>query len=270
MSIESKEYTINNSDLVLDVGGGHNPFWRSDVIVELLPEDNSHRGEDINIGNRYLIEGDGINLPFRENSFDYIWLNHTIEHSQSPQIFCNELSRVGRRGYLGAPSEMYEILFNSHDYHLWILNIQDGELVACKKDENFIKSSNYFGELFGLLQDNSEIFYKFYRGHFNIFKVNINWENEINCNIKNAWPLFDYSNKKQLIDIIQNRKDYVPANHAKQKNQVTKNQLINKMISPITKSENLFEENNKIIDPDFGPIYQIINNKKFIRIESEK
>ena len=165
---------------------------------------------------------------------------------------------------------MYEMLFNSHDYHLWILNIHNGELVACKKDKDFISQSSYFGYLFALFQDKSELFNNFYRGHFNIFKVNINWENEINCNIKNTWPLFDYSNEKQLIDIIQNQKDYVPANHAKQKNQVTKEQLINKMISPITNSKNLFEENNLIIDPDFGPIYQIIDNKKFMRIDSEK
>ena len=44
MSIVSQEYRINENDLVLDVGGGHNPFWRSDVIVDLFPEDDTQRG----------------------------------------------------------------------------------------------------------------------------------------------------------------------------------------------------------------------------------
>ncbi len=44
MSITNEEYLICEKDVVLDVGGGHNPFWRADIIIDLFSEDNTQRG----------------------------------------------------------------------------------------------------------------------------------------------------------------------------------------------------------------------------------
>jgi hypothetical protein len=249
------------------LGGGHNPFWRSDVIVDMFPDDDSHRGEKINIGNRFFIEGDGCSLPFKENSIDYIWSNHTIEHSKNPQEFCKSMSTVAKRGYLGAPSEIYEMLFNSHDYHLWVLNIDEGKLEACKKDKEFIKMSSYFGRLFGFLQNNSELFNAFYRGHFDIFKVNINWEYDIACDIRNKQPLFDFENNDKLMKLIQKQGTYAPRRHNQRASKLTKKELISKMVNPVTKNS-LFEKGNKIIDPEHGVLYTIVDDYKFMKIDS--
>lgn len=145
--------------------------------------------------------------------FDYVWTNHVIEHTEDPNAFCREVSRIGHQGYLGAPSELYEILFNSHPYHKWILNIVDGELMYSPKSEEFSRISTYFGKFFPSLQKYSSAFDNFYRGHFNLFKVNINWENEIKCVLKDSFPIQDYSDAADIESLIINYSPYQQKNH---------------------------------------------------------
>lgn len=45
--IDRHDLRINKSDKVLEVGSGHNPTYRANVIVEKYISSNYHRGGDI-------------------------------------------------------------------------------------------------------------------------------------------------------------------------------------------------------------------------------
>lgn len=55
----------------------------------------------------------GDRFPFGDGAFDYVIASHVIEHVQSPELFMEEIFRVGRgKGYLEFPQITYEYMFD--------------------------------------------------------------------------------------------------------------------------------------------------------------
>ena len=64
--IDRHDLRINKSDKVLEVGSGHNPTYRANVIVEKYISSNYHRGGDIKIyPHQKFINADGSSMPFK-------------------------------------------------------------------------------------------------------------------------------------------------------------------------------------------------------------
>lgn len=139
---------IKKADKVLEVGSGHNPHPRSNVLVEKFIEDNSHRCGDLVVRKgQELHNYDGTNMPFKDKEFDYVICNQVLEHVDDPVVFCNELSRVGKKGYLESPSIIGEFLFPKES-HKWVIMQMDGQLYAFEKSKMPGNYKNNYGELF--------------------------------------------------------------------------------------------------------------------------
>lgn len=113
--------------LVLEVGSGHNPHIRSDILCEKYVIDNSHRSDNIVI-DRPIVVGDAQQLPFRDNAFDVIIANHVIEHLDDPQRFFSEAGRVANSGLFTAPTALREMLI-SDPQHRWSIYQQENTLI---------------------------------------------------------------------------------------------------------------------------------------------
>ncbi|HET6465836.1 MAG TPA: methyltransferase domain-containing protein [Nitrospiria bacterium] len=124
---------IQPGDLVLEIGSGHNPYPRSNILCDKHLE-NLERGGGIRTGGRPLVIADGESLPFPDKSFDFIICSHVLEHAEDPGKFLNELSRVGKAGYIETPSEVWEALMEPREYHRWFV-ISDGDGLVVKKKE---------------------------------------------------------------------------------------------------------------------------------------
>ncbi|MBX2955415.1 MAG: methyltransferase domain-containing protein [Cyclobacteriaceae bacterium] len=139
---------IPNGAKVLDVGSGHNPHPRANVITDKFVSDNFHRSDNIRvIKNQKFIEADGERLPFEDKEFDYVICCHVIEHVENPEKFVNELCRVGKSGYLEAPSLIGEFLVPKQS-HKWVLLEIDEKIVIMDKEKIGLKNSHDFGFLF--------------------------------------------------------------------------------------------------------------------------
>mgnify|MGYP001599329996 FL=1 len=90
---------IDSNALVLDVGSGGNPFGRSDVLLDRLTGDDHRNGEAMMI-DRTCVFGDAGRMPFKDNAFDFVIASHILEHMAQPEVFINELQRVGKAGYI--------------------------------------------------------------------------------------------------------------------------------------------------------------------------
>ena len=102
---------IKKNYRVLEVGPGHNPSPRSNILVERFIYDNTHRSADVSLfTNQKLINGSGEDLPFKDLEFDYAICKQVIEHSEDPIKFINELTRVSKCGYIEVPSLIGEYL----------------------------------------------------------------------------------------------------------------------------------------------------------------
>ena len=64
---------INKNDKVLEIGPGHNPTYRSNVIAEKFIDTNYHRCGDVKIyPHQTFVHADGEKLPFKDKEFDYV------------------------------------------------------------------------------------------------------------------------------------------------------------------------------------------------------
>jgi SAM-dependent methyltransferase len=145
---DRSDLRIKKKDKVLEIGSGHNPSFRSNVIVEKFVESNYHRCGDVNIyAHQRFINADGEKLPFKDKEFDYVICNQVLEHVDDPIAFVNEQSRVAKRGYIETPSLLGEYLFPKKS-HKWVILDIDNQLVMFEKSKMPGNYQNNYGELF--------------------------------------------------------------------------------------------------------------------------
>jgi SAM-dependent methyltransferase len=170
---------INRKDRVLEVGGGHNPHPRSNVVVDKFVDTNFHRSGDIKVlKHQQFLNADGENLPFGDKEFDYVICCQVLEHVENPVRFLSEQFRVAKRGYIETPSLLGEYLF-PRESHKWILHeYKDVLYLVDKKKINFTYGYD-LGELIQeYLPKNSIGFKIMQRTHPNIETIRIEWEGD--------------------------------------------------------------------------------------------
>ena len=101
------EFKINPGDKVLDVGSGYMPFPLATTLCDPFDE---YTGEKTVHDTRPFVKCPVEELPFPDKSFDFVYCSHVLEHVNDPIQSCDELIRVGKRGYIETPSYTTDIL----------------------------------------------------------------------------------------------------------------------------------------------------------------
>jgi SAM-dependent methyltransferase len=170
---------IKSSDRVLEVGGGHNPHPRSNVVVDKYTDTNYHRSGDIKVlKNQTFMQADGENLPFKDKEFDYVICCQVLEHVENPEKFLAEQFRVAKKGFMETPSLLGEYFF-PRESHKWIIHeMNDITYLVDKKNINF----TYGYDLGELIQDylpkHSIGFKILEKTHPNLITNRVEWEGD--------------------------------------------------------------------------------------------
>jgi uncharacterized protein YbaR (Trm112 family) len=122
---------IGPRDLVLDVGSGHRPHPRADVLCDRYLTDNAQRADGM-VRDRPVVVADVTALPFATKSFDFVICQHVLEHVPEVERALVELSRIGKRGYIETPSRLWETLMG-REYHLWLVERVADRLIFSRK-----------------------------------------------------------------------------------------------------------------------------------------
>ncbi len=145
---DRNDLRIGKKDSVVEIGPGHNPTYRSNVIVEKFVDTNYHRCGDVKIyPHQTFFNCSGEELPFKDKEFDYVICNQVLEHSEDPAKFISEQCRIARRGYMETPSLLGEFLFPKKS-HKWVILHIDNKLVLFEKSKMPGNYDNNYGELF--------------------------------------------------------------------------------------------------------------------------
>jgi len=186
-------FDIRPSDKVLDIGGGHNPFFRADFIVDFDLTDGAHRdGQTIppDLRERY-ISADIHKLPFEDKSIDFVYCSHVMEHVHDPETACRELMRVGKRGFIETPRKWTEF-FAGYPSHQWLIDVVDGELVFERRQ--FIESP-YMNSLLHAVWKSKKLEANALRNFLNISCVQFSWQESFSFRvIRTDNNNFDYAN----------------------------------------------------------------------------
>ena len=116
---------IAETDRVLEIGPGTVPFKRADAYVDFVDVEGLDKTKQF-----LKIDATTGKLPFADKSFDFIYCRHVLEDSWNPFLLCEEMSRVGKVGYLETPSPMAELgrgvdgtspPYRGYHHHRWLI-----------------------------------------------------------------------------------------------------------------------------------------------------
>jgi SAM-dependent methyltransferase len=150
-SYQSKyhNFDIGQEEMVLDVGCGANPFPHATTLVDLYTEKSEHRHEDLKTDGKEFKVADINHLPFEDKSYDFVYCSHVLEHVEDPKRACQELMRVGKRGYIETPSLMTDVMFSwAKGMHKWFTIIIAGRIVFYEYNKRLVQGvrNPYWGK----------------------------------------------------------------------------------------------------------------------------
>ncbi len=143
---------IASTDIVLEIGPGAYPFWRSDCCADIFDESSNvdrtqFGGADLNTKGKPLFKIEKGKLPFKDSSFDYIICSHVLEHvpvSELPFLL-SEIQRVGKKAYIEFPRPLYDYIYD-FKVHLNVLDIVGGEIICLDKKKTNLLMMKKFTE----------------------------------------------------------------------------------------------------------------------------
>jgi SAM-dependent methyltransferase len=118
------DFDIQAGARVLDVGNGGDPFPHATVLVDRFPGTSATRYEPFVTKRKPFVLADIHDLPFGDKSFDYVYCAHVLEVIQDPLRACQELIRIGKRGFIETPTAGKDMLF------AWAKGLQKWHVVA--------------------------------------------------------------------------------------------------------------------------------------------
>lgn len=151
---------------VIDIGSGHAPLIRADVLCDRYPSETLQRPiPAIYIPLGRFVVGDIHNLPFRNRAFDFSYCCNVLEHLPNPEKACNEISRISSNGLIRTPSCLWETMGGSAA-HLWLISIDDNKLIFRRKTLSDTILNSRIPEKIRNSKAYEDLFYKFYSDYF--------------------------------------------------------------------------------------------------------
>ena len=138
---------INDTDMVLDVGGGAQPLNRADYVLDIMSYENRAKFGCIgtqkeNFSKDTWIVRDICNKkcwPFKDKEFDFVLCSQVLEDIRDPIWVCQEIVRVGKMGYVEVPSISKELsrpesyFYRGYCHHRWLITLEEKKLVFFPK-----------------------------------------------------------------------------------------------------------------------------------------
>jgi hypothetical protein len=160
--------------LVLEIGGGHAPHPRSDLVVEKYLSDDFERGFAVSFA-KPVVVGDGHALPLATGCASYVIASHVLEHATDPERFAAELTRVAHAGFVQLPSRLAELTFG-WPFHPWLVDLEpDSTLVFHERDGQRAPAGPYFHESFA----RSPFLRLWWNAHRSHWHHTVEWQDEL-------------------------------------------------------------------------------------------
>ena len=152
------ESSIKPEHKVLELGPGKTPFSKATHFCgwDEGPQAIKTNGKVCDFNQELL--------PYKDNEFDFVYCRHVLEDIWNPFHAMNEMSRVGKAGYIETPSPIAELCrhvdggspsFRGYHHHRWII-WNDGTQINFVTKYSLLESAEFKfpeQELYNALKD---------------------------------------------------------------------------------------------------------------------
>ena len=152
---------------ILDIGCGYGANKYATTICDILDLSQHYK-------NKSFIKINDKKLPFKDKEFDFVIASHVAEHVEDVSYFLNELSRIGKKGYIEVPTRLEDnLVFENKKAHIWHLVFDD-----VNNQINISKKQQYFEPVLtvGTIKKLNEYFRE-------SLVIELSWEDSIKFNM---------------------------------------------------------------------------------------
>ena len=104
---------------VLDIGCGYGANKYATTISDIIDLSDHYR-------DKTFVKINEKKLPFKDKEFDFVFASHVAEHVEDISYFLNEITRVGKKGYIEVPTKLEDnLVFENKKAHIWHLVFDD-------------------------------------------------------------------------------------------------------------------------------------------------
>ena len=106
----------------MDIGCGYGANKYATTVSDILDLSNHYKDKS-------FVKINEKKLPFKDKEFDFVIASHVAEHVEDVSFFLNELSRIGKKGYIEVPTRLEDnLVFENKKAHIWHLVFDDDNL----------------------------------------------------------------------------------------------------------------------------------------------
>lgn len=173
-------FDIEPHEKVLDIGSGAYPFPYATHLADLYEGETGHRAEPLVKDGRPFKVVNVENTPYDDQEFDFVYCSHVLEHVSDPARACEELMRIGKRGYIETPTRVSDIMLNFchlKEHHKWYIVMAGSILFFFEWDERERKDTGC-NDFFKMLHsDYSNPFQTLFHANRSLFVNMMSWNN---------------------------------------------------------------------------------------------
>lgn len=178
------DFKIKPGEKVLDIGSGGYPFPYATHLADSYEGETTHRVEPLVKDDRPLTICNIENLPYKDKEFDFVYCSHVLEHVSDPLKACEEIMRVGKRGYAETPTRMSDIMFgfiSLKGHHKWHIILKGNTLFFFEWSDRERKDTNCtdFFKMFHSRYKNP--FQSLVHNHRDLFVNMLLWDEKFYC-----------------------------------------------------------------------------------------
>ena len=151
----------------MDIGCGYGANKHATTVSDILDLSNHYKDKS-------FVKITEKKLPFKDKEFDFVIASHVAEHVEDVSYFFNELSRIGKKGYIEVPTRLEDnLVFENKKAHIWHLVFDD-----VNNQINISKKQQYFEPVLtvGTIKKLNEYFRE-------SLVIELSWEDSIKFNI---------------------------------------------------------------------------------------
>lgn len=154
-------FNIKKTDKILDIGGSakQHSLLKIDTLVDIVtPEETPYTKSKLKTNNFVRLDITKEKLPFKDKEFDFVICTHTLEDLYNPFMIIDEMSRVGKRGYIATPSFGNDIVYSHYNltdwftggrrtpgfaHHKWLFYLKKGVMQILPKNYSLLSTSEF-------------------------------------------------------------------------------------------------------------------------------
>lgn len=158
------ESIVEPEMMVIDIGGGRNPYYRADYVLDIREFEEKKgyiaygRGKSPEkFSKKTWISQNFYDLPwpFDDNYFDFSLCMGTLEDLRDPLPVIKEIQRISKAGYISTPTRAKEscpYIVNRHSkehglvgyfHHRWVVEVSENKLVFKAKNPLIYKNKKF-------------------------------------------------------------------------------------------------------------------------------